>query len=335
MRKIFSKLVNSLIDGTRLEHSKFINIKEIFSKDLDFQEAEKLLGKLSSEVVLLSVVDLVKNANTSLCKSIRSNLGVCKTEKELLLLNFLEVLVERGAQLQYSGGMNALHKALTDSKLQHLQQTISNTAVLPALLSLIKRKYEWDNIIANDNKQLGLRIRCCEIFQSIQRIGGTTILEQFALSNYSGALIQVVVTYFDECDSVIMTAMDNIALFFSEIHRFSYTFGLERIGNTDIVPQIELIKTSEEQIEEEGGIEEIEAKLLNQKSNGLIGIARINYIYGFMIFLEGMAIFYLDLLILIQLKEIILKINRSTLILLQHKVTTSLFIIRDADHEMP
>ncbi|KAA6370658.1 MAG: hypothetical protein EZS28_033815, partial [Streblomastix strix] len=430
------------------------DIKEIFSKDVDFQEAEKLLGKLSSEVILLNVVDLVKNANTSLCKSIRSNLGECKTEKELLLLNFLEVLVEKGAQLSDSRGMNALHKALTDSNLvekvskliqqkaadetdqviispftniqtqlirvflfmmkgqaieksqletcasniernvsalqtmikdkyqftqekqiqeweqdkemensliqgiktlqivssiisenmallashslpkqlssfihlncsdklnceqqikltitrnvadliiaalqtlisfipksidlaqyveqqhsavahisariqdfteqanklantkgldktsavwicipqfitipeelsllrtiltsdqQHLLKALSNTNVLPALLSLIKRKYEWDNSIANDNKQLGLRIRCCEIFQTIQRIGGTTTLEQLALNNYSGALIQVVVTSFDECDNVIRTAMDNIASFFIEIHGF-------------------------------------------------------------------------------------------------------------------
>ncbi|KAA6382537.1 MAG: hypothetical protein EZS28_021934 [Streblomastix strix] len=488
------------------------NIKEIFSKDVDLQQAEKILGKLSSEVILLSVTDLVKNANTSLCKSIRTNLGECKTEKELLLLNFLEVLVEKGAYLPYSRGMNALRIALTDSNLiekvskliqqkpanetdqiiispftniqtqlirvflfmmkgqaieksllescasniernvsalqtmikdkyqftqekqiqewqqdkemensliqgiktlqivssitqenmallashslpkqlstfihlncsdklnceyqikltitrnvadliiaalhtlisfmpkssdlaqyveqqhsviahmsariqdftelaneqaitkgqdktsavwicipqfitipeelqllrtiltydqPHLLKALSDTTVLPVLHSLIKRKYEWDNSIANDNKQLGLRIRCCEIFQSIQRIGGTTILEQFALSNYSGALIQVVVTSFDECDSVVMTAMDNIASFFIEIHGFRQIFGLRRVGHTNIVPQIELIKTSEEQIEEEGGIEEIEAKLLNEQSNGLRRVARINQI---------------------------------------------------------
>ncbi|KAA6357372.1 MAG: hypothetical protein EZS28_047101 [Streblomastix strix] len=92
-------------------------IKEIFSKDIDLQQADKVLGKLSSEVILLNVSDQAKNANTSLCKSIRSNLGNCKTENERLLLNYLEFLVEKGAQLSDSGGMNALHQVLTDSNL--------------------------------------------------------------------------------------------------------------------------------------------------------------------------------------------------------------------------
>ncbi|KAA6357111.1 MAG: hypothetical protein EZS28_047362 [Streblomastix strix] len=62
--------------------------------------------------------------------------------------------------------------------------------------------------------------------------------------------------------------MDNIASFFSEIHGFRYSFDRRQIGHADIVPQIELIKTSEEQIEEEGGIEEIDTKLLKEESNG-------------------------------------------------------------------
>ncbi|KAA6376097.1 MAG: hypothetical protein EZS28_028376, partial [Streblomastix strix] len=147
----------------------------------------------------------------------------------------------------------------TDSKGQdktstiQLQKALFNTSVLTTFLNLIKRKYEWDNSIANDNKQLGLRIRCCQIFQSIQRIGGASILEQLVLNNY-------------------------IVSFFSEIYAFWQSFGLRRISITTILPQVKLNKISEEQIEEEGVIEEIDVKLLNDKSFAFRRIAGINQI---------------------------------------------------------
>lgn len=58
-----------------------------------------VLTRLGNMVSQLNTDDLVKNANTQLCKSIRKNLGDCTTKKQLALLNFLEVLAARGTGL--------------------------------------------------------------------------------------------------------------------------------------------------------------------------------------------------------------------------------------------
>ncbi|KAA6396387.1 MAG: hypothetical protein EZS28_008083 [Streblomastix strix] len=113
-----------------------------------------------------------------------------------------------------------------------------------------------------------MRNTSCECLLQILIVSGPQALEKIMQTNYLDALIQLMLTSIQENDEIVKKIMMYIKQFFSELHDV-YSGGLlsfpyrRILPNNDLtIPFTELIKMSEEQIEESGGIEEIEARII-------------------------------------------------------------------------
>ncbi|KAA6369790.1 MAG: hypothetical protein EZS28_034683 [Streblomastix strix] len=175
----------------------------------------------------------------------------CTTSYKKILLNIVELIAEKGIQKTYGRDLDPIFN------------DIQSSGLLNKIEQIIKDKIEEENEqkkYSVEAEQLIkiLRSSSRRCLWSINDYGDASTHTELVNANYVRVLVIAISTASgvgEEQDWEIRNELRRISIFLSSLHQ----------GRNSFPPQPLLAQRADEQIEEEGGNEEIDAQLINKR----------------------------------------------------------------------
>ncbi|KAA6393897.1 MAG: hypothetical protein EZS28_010575 [Streblomastix strix] len=177
-----------------------------------------------------------------------------------------------------SSSINLLNN-LINNKEAH-EQIINTPNFLNSLIKLTQFKFNYDTNKEEDNQSILIRNKSKECLDYIHRWGDEQTQVELVTNGYPRVLINIINTVGgneQEYDVGIFQGLENISNFFSVILKGRQTNYFNH--GPSFPPQPVLFKSFQEQIEDEGAYEEIEAQLVN-KGRGVYNDIKNNANYA-------------------------------------------------------
>ncbi|KAA6382650.1 MAG: hypothetical protein EZS28_021822 [Streblomastix strix] len=223
-------------------------VNQIFSSNQDFDVDNNIKMKwLTTQFTEASDDKLKENFNVQFQITIKDNLNSCQSIHEIALLDIIEIIAERGTNIPLEGQYSNKRTVFFDS--------MKNSVII-----LLNFKQPQKDLIFKDKFQVDVNNYCraclARIHNGEDEEGYSTMIKL----NYVRALSENIGnsgSNQNEEDFQVWCGLDEIKCIFNDLSN-----GREQTNHqTALKPQLQFIPESEEQIEEVGGLEEIETNL--------------------------------------------------------------------------